>query len=155
MLSGLLFVAWVLLANSSSLGTLLMAALLGALIPLITAAYWPDRPRLAHPLGLVGYFGLVLWDVLIANIQVARIILFMPADQIKSAWITVPVDLASPEALALLAGTITLTPGSLTAEFSADNKALLVHALHAPNPDALRDDIKSRYEARLKRIFGC
>ena len=52
------------------------------------------------------------------------------------------------------AGTITLTPGTLTAEFSADSKTLLIHALHAPDPDAIRDDIKSRYEARLKRIFA-
>ena len=91
--------------------------------------------------------------MIIANIQVARIILFMPADQIKSAWITVPVDLPCPEAIALLAGTITLTPGTLTAEFSADNRALLIHALHAPDPDATRDEIKSRYETRLQRIF--
>ncbi|GLS85791.1 Na+/H+ antiporter subunit E [Cypionkella aquatica] len=153
MLSATLLLAWLLLAGSLSLNSVLMAAMLAMLIPLLTRAYWPNRPQIRHPLRMVSYLALVLWDVIIANIQVARIILFMPAAQIKSAWITVPVDLPCPEALTLLAGTITLTPGTLTAEFSADNKALLIHALHAPDPDATRDEIKSRYESRLQRIF--
>jgi len=153
MLSATLSLAWLLLAGSLSLNTLLMAAILAILIPLATQAYWPSRPQIRHPLRLISYAALVLWDVIIANIQVARIILFLPASRIQSAWISVPVDLPCPEALALLAGTITLTPGTLTAEFSADNKALLIHALHAPDPDATRNAIKSRYEARLQRIF--
>ena len=153
MLSAVLFIAWLLLAGSAALNSLLMAGFLAILIPLVTQAYWPSRPHIRHPLRFISYLALVLYDVIIANIQVARIILFMPADQIKSAWITVPVDLPCPEALALFAGTITLTPGTLTAEFSADNKALLIHALHAPDPDATRAEIKSRYETRLQRIF--
>jgi len=36
---------------------------------------------------------------------------------------------------------------------SACGRALLIHALHAPDPDAIRAEIKSRYEARLLRIF--
>ena len=58
------------------------------------------------------------------------------------------------QAISLLAGTITMTPGTLTADMSADGKALLIHALHAPDPDAFRDEIKSRYERRLKGIFA-
>ena len=153
-LSAFLVLMWVLLSNSASRGTLVLAVILGLAIPLLTAQYWPGKPRLRSPWGLVSYIGLVVWDVIVANIQVARIILFMPPDQIRSAFITVPVDLPSPEALTLLAGTITLTPGTVTVDVSADGRALLIHALHAPDPDATRDDIKSRYEARLKRIFA-
>jgi len=152
-LSAFLALIWVLLNNSVSRGTLVLAVILGLGIPILTASYWPDRPRLLSLWRLLGYIGLVVWDVIVANFQVARIILFMPPDQIKSAWITVPIDLPSPEALTMLAGTITLTPGTLTADVSADGRALLIHALHAPDPDATRDDIKQRYEARLKRIF--
>lgn len=152
-LSALLAVTWMLLVNRIALGSLVMAAFLATVIPLATAAYWPARPRLTRPFALIPYLALVLWDVILANIHVARIILFMPANQIKSAWITIPVDLTAPEAITLLAGTITMTPGTLTADMTRDGRALLIHALHAPDPDALRDEIKSRYESRLKRIF--
>jgi len=152
-LSALLAVTWMLLVNRFALGSLVMAAILGILIPLATAAFWPARPRLTRPLKMFPYLALVLWDVILANIQVARIILFMPPDQIKSAWIAVPVDLTAPEAITMLAGTITMTPGTLTADMTRDGRVLLIHALHAPDPDAVRNDIKSRYETRLKRIF--
>jgi multicomponent K+:H+ antiporter subunit E len=114
----------------------------------------PAAPRIAQPLALIAYGGLVVWDVIVASVQVARIIVFMPKDQIKSAFIAVPIDLPSPQAITILAGTITLTPGTLTADISSDGSVLLIHALHAPDPVATRDDIKSRYEARLKRIFA-
>jgi multicomponent K+:H+ antiporter subunit E len=148
-----LIVLWFLLVNELKLGSLVMAAILGTAIPLLTSAWWPDRPRVKRPFGLASYSILVLWDVIVANFQVARIVLFMPRDKIQSNWITVPLDLKSNEAISLLAGTITMTPGTLTADMSACGRALLVHALHAPDPDATRDDIKSRYESRLQRIF--
>ena len=149
----LIFV-WMLLANRLAVGSLVMAIILGTAIPLITASYWPGRPRLKHPFGLISYTSLVAWDVIIASFQVAKIIVFMPRDQIQSCFIPVPIDLTTPEAITLLAGTITMTPGTLTADISSDGTVLLVHSLHAPDPDAIKDEIKSRYETRLKRIFG-
>jgi len=145
---------WFLLVNEWKLGSLVMALILATAIPLITSAWWPERPRLRRPFALAAYVALVLRDVIVANFQVARIVLFMPRDHIRSAWITVPLDLTQPEAISLLAGTITMTPGTLTADLSADGRALLVHALHAPDPDAVRDEIKARYESRLQRIFA-
>jgi multicomponent K+:H+ antiporter subunit E len=148
-----LIAVWFMLVNRLAVGTTVMAVILGTVIPHLTAVWWPKRPRIKAPLALLSYAALVVWDVIVANFQVARIVLFMPADQIRSAFIRVPVDLQSREAITLLAGTITMTPGTLTADMSSCGKALLIHALHAPDPDAVRDDIKARYEARLKRIF--
>ena len=148
-----LIVFWFLLVNQWKLGSLVMAIFLATVIPHLTSAWWPDRPKVRRPFELAAYTLMVLWDVIVANFQVARIVLFMPRDKIRSAWVTVPLDLHSPEAITLLAGTITMTPGTLTADMSACGRALLIHSLHAPDPDAVRDDIKARYEARLKRIF--
>lgn len=149
-----LIIVWLLLANRVALGSLVMAIILGTLIPLITASYWPGKPRPKHPFGLFSYVILVFWDVIVASFQVAKIIVFMPRDQIQSRFIPVPIELTAPEAITLLAGTITMTPGTLTADISSDGTVLLIHSLHAPDPDAIRNEIKSRYESRLKRIFG-
>lgn len=153
-LSVLLFLTWFGLVNQLKVGSAVMALILATAIPLLTAPWWPNRPRIRAPLALARYVLLVLWDILVANVQVARIILFMPNDRIQSRWIAIPIDLTSPEAITLLAGTITMTPGTLTADLSADGRVLLIHSLHAPDPDAIRDEIKTRYEARLKRIFA-
>ncbi|HSF65501.1 MAG TPA: Na+/H+ antiporter subunit E [Paracoccaceae bacterium] len=148
-----LVVTWMLLVNGTKLGSLVMALILGTIIPLLTAPYWPNRPKLRDPLGMIAYILIVLYDIVKSNFTVARIVLFMPNDQIQSRWIPVPLDLRTPEAITVLAGTITMTPGTLTADMSACGRVLLIHSLHAPDPDAIRDEIKTRYEARLKRIF--
>lgn len=153
-LSVLLFLTWFGLVNQLKVGSAVMALILATAIPLLTAPWWPNRPRIRAPLALARYVLLVLWDILVANVQVARIILFMPNDRIQSRWIAIPIDLTSPEAITLLAGTITMTPGTVTADLSADGRVLLIHSLHAPDADAIRDEIKTRYEARLKRIFA-
>ena len=88
-----------------------------------------------------------------ANIQVAWIVLTVPNAKLKPAWIVVPLELRQPEAITVLAGTITLTPGTVSADLSDEGHSLLVHVLHTDDPDAVRDDIVNRYQSRLKEIF--
>jgi len=153
LVSLMLVVVWLLLVNTVTLNAVVFGAILGLLIPLLTRAYWPEKPRVRNPRMIVEFALVVLWDIVLANIQVARIILFMPKDQLRPGWISVPLDLRTPEAITVLAGTITMTPGTVSSDIAADGHAILVHCLHAPDPDAIRDEIKSRYEARLKEIF--
>lgn len=152
-LSATLFVVWLLLVNGYSLGSMVFAAILATIIPFLTSVYWPNRMVVRNLPAIIGYILLVIWDIIVANIVVAKIVLFKPNSELQPAWITIPIELRSPEAITLLAGTITLTPGTVTADISACGRSLLVHCLHAPDPDAVRDDIKTRYESRLKRIF--
>lgn len=152
-LAVLLFLVWILLANTLSAGTIVMALLIGVIVPLITAPYWRDKPLLHIGWPLVGYIGLVIWDIVVANFQVAWLILFRRNRDLNSCWLVIPLDIRRPEAITTLAGTISLTPGTVSADVSADGHALLVHALDAADPEAEVARIKSRYEDRLKRIF--
>ena len=152
-LSITLTLVWIGLVNTVTLGNILLGAALGLIIPIITEPYWPDRPKLRRPLMIAEYALVVLWDIIVANVQVAMIILFKPEKAIVSQWIPVPLELKSPEAITVLAGTITMTPGTVSATLAADGSAILVHCLDTDDPDAVRDEIKSRYERRLKEIF--
>lgn len=151
-LTVLLTLVWMALINEISLSGLVFGALLGTIIPLATAPYWPDRPRI-NPFHAAIYFFVVLWDIAVANVVVARIVVFMPNSQLRPAWISIPLELHSPEAITVLAGTITMTPGTVSADLADDGSAILVHCLHAPDPDAVVAEIKRRYERRLKEIF--
>ena len=153
LLTLLLVAVWQMLVNYVSLGTLVFGLIRGILIPLLTAPYWPDRPRLKNPAMIVEFILVVLWDIVVANVSVAKIILFKRNEDMRPTWVTVPLDLRSPEAITVLAGTITMTPGTVSADVAADGRSLLVHCLDAADPDAVRDDIKQRYERRLREIF--
>ena len=153
LLTLLLTLVWQLLVNKLTPGNLLLGLGLGIVIPLATAPYWPDRPPLRKPHKVAAFILIVLWDILRANFTVARLILFYRNASLQSRFITVPIDLRTPEAITILAGTITMTPGTLSADISTCGRALLIHCLHAPDPDAVVAEIKHRYERRLKEIF--
>lgn len=149
----LLAVVWIILQNGFSAGMAVFGLILGTIIVRATAAFWPERPGGFRFGKMLSYTLMVMWDILVANVEVAWIVLTVPNAKLKPAWITIPLDLRTPEAITLLAGTITLTPGTVSADLSQSGHHLLVHVLHTDNPDADRDLIKSRYEARLKEIF--
>ncbi|MEL6959799.1 MAG: Na+/H+ antiporter subunit E [Pseudomonadota bacterium] len=152
-LTVLLATVWLLLQNDFSWGMLVFGIILGVIIPNLTAAWWPDRPAGMKIGKMIGYILLVLWDILVANIQVAWIILTRRNSKLRTTWVVIPLELRDPEAITILAGTITLTPGTVSADMSQTGHSLLVHALDARNADAVRDEIKSRYESRLLEIF--
>lgn len=153
LLSVVLVFVWMLLQNDFSMGALVLGGVLGVAIPIITSGFWPSRPPVRAYGRAIAFILLVMYDVIVANIAVARLVLFRASHRLKPCWIAVPLELKSPEAISLLAGTITMTPGTVSCDLSADGRSLLVHCLDAPDPDAVVRDIKTRYEARLRRIF--
>jgi multicomponent K+:H+ antiporter subunit E len=149
----ILAIVWMVLQNKLSFGMAVFGLILGVIIPRMTAVWWPDRPSGFKIGKMTAYVILVMWDIMVANVQVAWIVLTRPNSKLRPAWIIIPLDLRQPEAITVLAGTITLTPGTVSADVSNTGHYLLVHALDTPDPDAVRDEIKQRYEARLKEIF--
>lgn len=153
LLSLTITLVWCLLVNDFSAGSVVLGLVVGVLVPLLTSVFWPQNPSVRHPLAILEYSVIVVWDIVVSGIQVAYLVLFRPGASLRSHFIAVPLDLVAPEAIATLAGTITMTPGTLTADVSADRRALLVHCLDTADPAATAAEIKRRYESRLKRIF--
>jgi len=153
-LSILLLVVWLLLVNSLATGHILLGAVLGLVIPRFTRAFWPQRPRIRRPLVLMTVAARVLWDIGVANLHVARLILSAQT-AINPRFTRLPLDLESEFAITMLANTISLTPGTVTADIAADHKSLLIHSLHVVDEPALVAGIKRRYEKPLKEIFEC
>ncbi|WP_375260738.1 Na+/H+ antiporter subunit E [Palleronia sp.] len=152
-LSLILVVVWCLLVNALSLGTVVLAVILGIVIPIATAPYWPDRPATPKMFKLTLYVVMVIWDIAVACVQVAFIVLVRSNDRMRPAWLVIPLELRTPEAITMLAGTITLTPGTVSTDLSDDGHYLLVHALDSADPAADVQAIKDRYERRLMEIF--
>jgi multicomponent K+:H+ antiporter subunit E len=150
--SAVLFVAWLMLNESASTGHLLLAALLAIAIPLAAAPVRGERARIRHPGAAMRLAMVVLWDIVVSNVEVARRILG-PESRLKPAFVWVPLSIRDPHGIAALAGIITLTPGTLSSDLSEDQRHLLVHALHVDDAQALVASIKSRYEAPLMHIF--
>src|SRR5690554_5867215 len=68
-------------------------------------------------------------------------------------FVCYPLQLDHPLAISILASTISLTPGTVSADISDDNKTLLIHALDAEDDQAVIDAIHKRYEKPLMEMF--
>lgn len=145
---------WMVLAPSPSLGNLLLALILGVSIPWITRSFWPDRPPLAKPLAGIALFCRVLGDIILANWEVARLVLG-PLDRLKPAFIDVPIEIENPFVATLLACIVSLTPGTVSVDIDRAAGILNVHALNVVDEAEMIAAIKRRYEAPLKEVFGC
>ncbi|KJZ12292.1 cation:proton antiporter [Marinomonas sp. S3726] len=152
--SMLLFVIWLLLNNSLSAGHLLLATILAVTIPWAVSSMTTERPSIKKPMLAISYVFLVLKDVISANFSVALLVVG-PLKKLSPGFVAVPLDIETELGITLLASTVSLTPGTVSAEISEDQKWLYVHALHLENPEELIEEVKSRYEAPLKEIFGC
>lgn len=156
LLSLALALAWLMLAGSLSSGQLLLAAALALVIPWFTERLRTERPRLARPVVALRLALVVLRDIVVANVEVARRVLG-PEAAIRPRFVEVPLAISDAHGIAALACIITLTPGTLSATLSDDRRTLRVHALHVADDAAeaaLVADIRARYEAPLLAIFG-
>jgi multicomponent K+:H+ antiporter subunit E len=151
----LLFVVWLMLNTSVSLGHILLGSVLAILIPLLCEPLRVPQPKIKRPFKIISYVLLVLKDILIANIEVGLLVIG-PMRNIKPGFVAVPIDLPDILPITVLASTVTMTPGTVSAEVSKDKKWLYVHVLDMPdNEQEVIDLIKQRYESRVKEIFGC
>lgn len=153
-LSALLLVLWLLLANTIDAGQILLGVLFAGVVPWLLRRFQPSRPRRWRPWLMCRLAGVVLWDIVCANLTVARLLLRSPA-QLRPQFVALPLDLTSPTAITLLAGIITLTPGTVSVDLSPQRDVLWIHALDCADAAALIADIKQRYEAPLRLLLPC
>jgi multicomponent K+:H+ antiporter subunit E len=154
LLTLLLTLIWLLLVNTFNLGQLLLGALLGWGITLLTRNFLLDVPSVRKPLLLCRFMLRVFCDIVVANLHVAKLVLG-PRSRLNPAFVEVPMAIENNFVLAVLASIVSLTPGTVSAGLSADHKTLLLHGLDVPDAQALIDEVKSRYEAPLLEIFEC
>lgn len=152
LLTPALAVIWLLLVNDFSFGHIVLGLLLGWLIPMFTRRFWPEQVTVHRPAALLRFIGVVLYDIVVANMSVARLILGRP-EELRPAFVVVPLALRTELAISLLANVISLTPGTVSSRLSPDRRSLLVHALDVDDSEALIVSIQQRYEAPLKEVF--
>lgn len=143
---------WLLMVNSFSVAHMLLGLALGLFIPFITRPFWPEQAKVRYLLPLLRYFLVLMVDIVHSNLIVARRILWYP-NQLTPSFITYPLELDDDFAVTILASTISLTPGTVSAHYDSEAGTLLIHALHVTDEDELVQQIKERYERPLKEIF--
>lgn len=154
LLSLILLVTWLLMVRSLAPGQLLLGSLLALLIPPLTQHFRVPTLKVRQPLRLIGFVLKVLRDIVVANLEVTRLI-WTPNKAPHPGFVEYPLTVKDPLVITVLANTITMTPGTVSTNIRLDRSSLLIHALDMEDEQALIRDIQERYERPLMEIFGC
>lgn len=151
-LTACLVLMWMLL-NSFSLGHLLLGSLVAVFAGWSLAALRPDKPRLKKWHLLPKLFLTVFVDIARSNLAVALLILRGKRRPHTSGFITLPLRIEDPTALAIMAVILTSTPGSAWLEYDSRAKTVLIHVLDLIDEQQWIETIRHRYESLLMEIF--
>ncbi len=151
-LSITLLVVWLTLTQSASVGQAILGGAFAILLPRVFAPFLADGPSVRRPLAIARLALRVSRDIVVANVHVARIVLG-PESRIDPGFVQFPLSLRSPHGVVVLAGIVSLTPGTVSAEITGDSRFLLVHVLDLKDEQQVIESIRQRYEAPLREIF--
>lgn len=117
-----------------------------------TRATTDDRALVVRPIPTLHFLVVFLWLVLRSSLQVAATVV-RPGGRIHTGIVAVPLRGASDGVATIVAGAVTLTPGTLTLEATGSPTTLYVHALDTRDLEAVRRDVR-RFEVLAVRAFG-
>jgi multicomponent Na+:H+ antiporter subunit E len=87
-----------------------------------------------------------------ANLRVAYEVITL-THTMRPGVVAVPLELQTDAAITLLANLITLTPGTLSLDVSADRRVLYVHSMYVDDVEQFRREIKEGFERRVMEVF--
>ncbi len=148
----LLALAWMGLNGEFSNGNFVIGFALGFVI-LFFARQITGSPN--YVIKVVQVAGLSLFfikELIVANLRVAFDVL-TPGYRTYPSILALPLDARTDLEITLLANLITLTPGTLSLDVSADRRTLYIHAMYAENPEAVKASIKHGFERRLLQVL--
>ena len=95
-----------------------------------------------------------IWELIKASSIVAHEVI-KPSNTMQPGIIAVPLDTKSDLEITIFSSMVTLTPGTLSLDVSADKSYLFVHAMYIQEGDstALANELKNGFERRVIRIL--
>jgi multicomponent Na+:H+ antiporter subunit E len=152
-----LLLIWLVANDSLALSVVVVGVLLSGALALAFARFstvyadirWSPRVLLY----VVGYLGVFLWELVLANLNVLRLVL-SPRLDIHPGIVEIRTRLKSPIGRLVLANSITLTPGTLVVDIRGD--ALFIHWINVSSKDPVSATraIAGKFEKYLEVIYG-
>jgi multicomponent Na+:H+ antiporter subunit E len=93
-----------------------------------------------------------IFELIKANLRVAYDVVTI-RHYMRPGVIEIPLDVQTEAEITLLANLITLTPGTLSLDVSANSKFLYVHAMYIDNREDFIRSIKDGFERRIRELL--
>lgn len=91
-------------------------------------------------------------ELVVSSLKVAWDVV-TPRHRSRPGILAVPLDVRSDATITVLANLVTLTPGTLSLDVSADRRTLYVHAMFIDDVESARAEIKGNMERRVREAL--
>lgn len=91
-------------------------------------------------------------ELVLSALRVAWLVV-QPKLRLRPAIIAYPLTVTTDAQITLLSNMITLTPGTLSVDVSADRRTLYIHAIDVSDREALVGDIAAGFETRVLEVL--
>jgi multicomponent Na+:H+ antiporter subunit E len=153
LLNVLLALAWVALTGQFTPANLALGFVLGYLMLWLVQRTREPLTYFARVRQVLGFVVFFLWELVKANLQVTYYIL-APHHRMRPGVIAVPLEARTDAEITLLSNLITLTPGTLSLDVSADRRVLYIHSITlGDKTDEFRHRIKEGFERRMLEVL--
>lgn len=143
--------SWMLFTNSFTLPDFTIGFVIGIATLMIFQRFYGFRLYFHRVWAVIKLLWIFSKELVKANIDVLKVVL-SPKVQVHSGIIAVPTQLQTQGEITLLAVLITLTPGTLSMDFSDDNQTIYVHALDISNRDEMIKDFHDTFERAIMEV---
>ena len=98
------------------------------------------------------FFFFYLKEVVKTNFIVAMEVV-TPTHYMKPGFVELDVEGLDDSQLLIFCNLLTMTPGSMVVDVSADKKTVLVHVLYMEDESVVKSDIQEQYLNKVKELF--
>ncbi|MEP9397174.1 Na+/H+ antiporter subunit E [Mesorhizobium sp. KR2-14] len=148
----LLAFAWAAITGSLSLPNILFGVVLGCVTLYLVREHIGSLRSFLRVGKVASLVVLFVKELILSAWRVAKLVV-SPRMDLKPGIFAYPLTVDRDFEITLLANLITLTPGTLSVDVSADRRTLYVHAIDCSDPDAARRDIADGFERKIMEAF--
>lgn len=146
-----LAVLWMFLQNEYTAVNFISGYMIGIFVLFIIRRFLKFDFYLKRVWAIIKLIFLFFWELLKANIDVVRVVL-NPKQNHQPGIVAVRTQLETPFEISMLAALITLTPGTISMDFSKDSKTIYVHSLDVPDKEEMIQDIHNSFERAIMEV---
>ncbi|BAC13951.1 Na(+):H(+) antiporter [Oceanobacillus iheyensis HTE831] len=151
LLNVLIAFLWMFLQNDYTAITFVVGYLIGILLLFFIRRFLKSEFYFKRVWAAIKLIFLFLKELIKANIDVVRIVL-SPKLNNEPGIVAVETKLETNLEISLLAALITLTPGTVSMDFSPDSKTIYVHAIDVPDREEVIRDVQNTFERAIMEV---
>ena len=147
-----LAILWALASGGVTLLNLVVGLIVGGAVLHFAGPALGDARYAVRGYLMLALFGFFLRELVVSSVRVA-VDVSRPRLTMTPVLVAVPLELTDELQITLLANLVSLTPGTLSIDVSADSGVLYVHSMYGDDPAEVRRHIKEAFERRIQEAF--